>query len=190
MKIILASQSPRRQELMRFLTDDFLVIPSDFPEREVSYQGDPGDYCEELALKKALSVAKDHPEDVVLGSDTVVYIDGKILNKPMDRSDARAMIEKLQGQSHEVLTAYAIILAKRGVRVVGHVTTKVVFSKLTATEIEAYLDEEDHMGKAGAYGIQGAAAKFVERVDGDFYNVVGFPVAKLYRELKDLEILN
>lgn len=190
MKIILASQSPRRQELMRFLTTDFLVIPSDFPEREVSYCGDPGDYCEELALKKALSVARCHPTDVIIGSDTVVYIDGKILNKPKDRADARRMIRELQGKSHEVLTGYSIIIADRSVCVVDHVTTKVVFSKMTEAEIEAYLDQDDHMGKAGAYGIQGAAAKFVERVDGDFYNVVGFPVAKLYRELKDLQILS
>ena len=190
MKIILASKSPRREQLMYFLTDDFLVIPSDFPERDVSYNGDPGGYCEELALKKALAVAKDFSNDAILGSDTVVFIDGTILNKPRNRSDARAMMEKMQGRTHEVLTAYAIVVPRQGIEIVDHVTTKVVFSNMSPAEIESYLDEEDHMGKAGAYAVQGAAAKFVESVDGDYYNVVGHPVAKLYKELKGLGILS
>lgn len=189
MKIILASKSPRRQELMHFLTDDFVVIPSDFPEREVSYRGDPGAYCEELALKKALSIAKQFPSNVILGSDTVVYIDGLILNKPRDRADAKAMLEKMQGREHQVLTAYAIVIKDREIQVVDHVATTVVFSTMSADEIETYLNQEDYMGKAGAYAIQGAAAKYVASVDGDFYTVVGLPVAKLYKELKGLGIL-
>lgn len=190
MRIILASQSPRRQELMHYLTHDFLVVPSDFPEREVLYSGDPAAYCEELALKKALAVAHLYPQDVILGSDTVVYLNGEILNKPVDREDAKAMIRKMQGGEHEVLTGYAVVILDRDVRVIDHVRTRVVFSEMTDFEIEGYLNQEDYMGKAGAYAIQGAAAKFVDRVDGDYYNVVGLPVAKLYKELKGLDVLN
>ncbi len=189
MNIILASQSPRRLELMRFLTNDFLVVPSDFPERDVEYQGDPQAYCKELALKKALAVAEDYPNDVVIGSDTIVYFNDEIMNKPIDRADAKAMIRKMQGNVHEVLTAYAIVNQNKGIEVVGVESTKVRFSEISKEEIETYLLQEDYMGKAGAYAIQGAAAKFVEAIEGDFYTVVGLPVAKLYRELKGLNIL-
>lgn len=187
MKIILASKSPRRQELMHHLTNNWLVVPSDFPEREISFRGDPAAYCEELALKKALAVAHLYPEELVLGSDTVVYLDGTILNKPRDRADARAMIASLQGRTHEVLTAYALVSLGQEIRIVDHALAKVAFATMTPEEIEAYLDQEDYMGKAGSYAIQGAAAKYVEALDGDFYTVVGLPVAKLYKELKGLE---
>lgn len=189
MKIILASKSPRRLELMHFLTDEFEVIPSHFPEREVRYMGDPSAYCRELALKKADFVAQTNPEDLILGSDTVVFLAGEILNKPRDRSDARTMIARMQGREHEVLTAFSILIPSRNIRLVDHVATKVRFAPMTGREIESYLDEADFMGKAGAYAIQGAAAKYVEYVEGDFYTVVGLPVARLYRELKSLGIL-
>lgn len=189
MIIILASQSPRRLELMRHLTSDFLVIPSDFPERDVEFAGDPVAYCEELALHKALVVAADYPEDLVLGCDTIVYLDGELLNKPEDRGDARRMMTLMQGRSHEVLTAYTILIPSLDVRTTDHVTTQVTFCPMTQDQIEDYLDQADYMGKAGAYAIQGAAARYVESIHGDFYTVVGLPVARLYREFKGLGIL-
>lgn len=189
MNIILASQSPRRLELMHHLTDDFLVIPSDFSERTVEYTGDPAAYCKELALRKALTVAADYPDDLILGSDTIVCIGDQVLNKPEDRADARAMIARMAGRTHEVLTAYAIVIPSRGIRLVDHVATRVVFAPMSEAEIEGYLDRNDYLGKAGAYAIQGAAARFVQAIEGDFYTVVGLPVARLYKELKGLGIL-
>ncbi len=189
MNIILASQSPRRLELMRHLTADFLVIPSDFAERDVEFTGDPAAYCEELALQKALVVAADYPEDLILGCDTIVFLDGELLNKPQDRADARRMMALMQGRSHDVLTAYTILIPGLDVRITDHVATQVTFAPMTGDQIEDYLDQSDFMGKAGAYAIQGAAARYVESIHGDFYTVVGLPVARLYREFKSLGII-
>lgn len=189
MNIILASASPRREELMGCLTKDFRVVPSDFPEREVLFKGDAAAYSQELALKKALAVAADYPQDLVIGSDTVVFARGELLNKPMDRADARRMMNILQGGCHEVVTGYALICANQGLHKTGQVSTKVFFQPMSAEEIEEYLDAGDYMGKAGAYAIQGAAARFVEGIEGDFYSVVGLPVARLYKELKGLNLI-
>lgn len=189
MKIILASQSPRRLELMHYLTDTFEVIPSDFPEREVEYLGNPEDYCRKLAYEKAKRIAEKHPEDLIIGSDTLVVLDGKILNKPKDRTEAREMIQQMQGTGHQVITAYALLSSSQDINVVDHVSTKVRFAAMSDVEIESYLDQGDYMGKAGAYAIQGAAAKYIECVKGDYYTVVGLPVARLYKELKDLGLL-
>lgn len=189
MNIILASQSPRREELMHYLTDDFRIIPSDFPEREVIFQGDGPAYTRELALKKAHQVAVDHRDALVIGSDTVVMINGALLNKPQDLPDARRMIALLQGTSHEVVTSYALVCLDRSIERVGHVATEVTFHPMSGPEIEAYLATGDHAGKAGAYAIQGAAARYVKGIRGDFYTVVGLPVAELYRELKALGAL-
>ena len=189
MKIILASQSPRRLELMHYLTDTFEVIPSDFPERNVEYLGDPEAYCRKLAYGKAERIAEKHPQDLIIGSDTLVVIDGDILNKPKNRAEARQMIHRMQGTDHQVITAFALLSSSQDIKVVDHVSTKVWFAAMTDDEIERYLDQGDYMGKAGAYAIQGAAAKYVECVEGDYYTVVGLPVARLYKELKDLGIL-
>lgn len=189
MRIILASESPRRQELMHFLFDDFLVIPSFFPERDVLFQEDPGPYCEELAYRKALSVATDHPNDLVIGSDTIVWASGQILNKPRDKEDARRMIGILQGRDHEVKTAYSLLHLQQDIRITGHVSTRVTFAPMDETEIRCYLEKNDYAGKAGAYAIQGAAARYIRGIEGDFYTVVGLPVAMLYKELHELGMI-
>lgn len=189
MNIILASQSPRREELMHFLTNDFAVIPSEFPERDVLFTGDAPAYTEELARKKALQVARAHPADLIIGSDTVVIQGEELLNKPLDLEDARRMIYLLQGETHEVVTSYALICLEQGIQRVGHVSTKVTFCDMTDREIEAYLSTGDYAGKAGAYAVQGAAARFVQEVQGDFYTVVGLPVSALYRELTALGLI-
>lgn len=189
MKIILASQSPRRLELMHYLTNQFEVIPSDFPEREVEYLVSPETYCRKLAFKKAECIAEKYPQDLIIGSDTLVVIGGKILNKPKDRTEARQMIHRMQGTVHQVITAFALLSSSQSIKVVDHVSTKVRFASMTDDEIEAYLDQGDYMGKAGAYAIQGAAAKYVECIEGDYYTVVGLPVARLYKELKNLGLL-
>ena len=189
MKIILASQSPRRLELMHYLTNKFEVIPSDFPEREVEYLGSPETYCKQLAYKKAECISEKYPQDLIIGSDTLVVIGGEILNKPKDRMEARQMIHRMQGTVHQVITAFALLSTNQNIKVVDHVATKVRFASMTDDEIERYLDQGDYMGKAGAYAIQGAAAKYVECIEGDYYTVVGLPVARLYKELKNLGLL-
>ncbi len=128
-------------------------------------------------------------EGGIIGSDTLVVIDGAILNKPEDRTEAREMIQRMQGTDHQVITAYALLSSSQDIKVVDHVSTKVRFAAMTNDEIESYLDQGDYMGKAGAYAIQGAAAKYVEYVEGDYYTVVGLPVARLYKELKNLGLL-
>ncbi|KAF5061828.1 Septum formation protein Maf [anaerobic digester metagenome] len=189
MNIILASESPRRLELMKYLTDDYLVIPSDFQEREVSFNGDPIHYCKELAYQKARTVSEKYPDDLILGSDTIVVIDGLILNKPQDRAEAREMIQRLQGRVHEVMTAFAILNPTQEIKVIDQVATRVCFAPMTDGEIESYLEQGDFRGKAGAYAIQGAAAPFIDFIEGDFYTVVGLPVSRLYKEFRKLGVI-
>lgn len=188
MDIILASQSPRRQELMHLLTSSFQVKPSDFDESQISEELPVADYCQLLAKKKAQVIAKDDPTAYVIGSDTVVYCQGRILNKPRDRQDAQQMMEALSGRSHEVYTAYAILNDSLGIEKIGCEVVKVHFSQLSSHEIKVYLDSEDYLDKAGAYAIQGEAAKFIEKIEGDVYAVIGLPVHRLYKDLKELNV--
>lgn len=188
MKIILASQSPRRKELLELLLSDFEIQPSDFDERSQAYDGDPGSYCLELAEGKALAVSKKQPEALVIASDTLVFKDGNIYNKPTDRDSARAMIEALQGDSHWVFSSLVMVCPAQDYRLVHLEKVKVTFLPLSHEEIESYLDKEDYAGKAGSYAIQGQAAPFVSEIHGDFYSVVGLPLARLYKELKKLNV--
>ncbi|PKK40248.1 Septum formation protein Maf [Clostridiaceae bacterium JG1575] len=188
MIVVLASQSPRRQELIRYLLPEYLTDPSDFSERSVPYNGDPAAYAITLAKEKAQDVAMRHPCDLILGADTIVVLDEEVLNKPKDRSDARRMIRRLQGRSHTVITAYAILWPEKGIERLGYEATEVHFASMDALEIEDYLSRDDWSGKAGAYAVQGAAAPYITSLHGDFYTVVGLPVAALYKEFKELGV--
>lgn len=187
MQVILASQSPRRKKLLEQIGLEFQVKPSSVSEN--TDQTDPILMVKELALKKALDVANDFMETLVIGSDTVVVHNNTILGKPQDPEDAIEMLKNLSGNSHVVYTGVGLVKTDENGDVIGQVSfceqTKVTFSPLNESDILAYVEAGSPMDKAGSYGIQDdLGALFVEKIDGDYYNVVGFPLNRFYRELK------
>ena len=181
MALILASQSPRRKVLMGFITTNFTVDVC--MEEEKVEEGTPADQAvQQLALQKAKWVAKRHPGDVVIGCDTVVAIDGEILGKPKSEEDAALMLHKLSGKKHQVYTGVALVQDDREEYFVS--TTDVKFYELEDELIDWYVATGEPADKAGAYGIQGNGSVLVERLEGDYFTVMGLPVGRLYRELK------
>ncbi|MEM1485073.1 Maf family protein [Oscillospiraceae bacterium PP1C4] len=178
-KIILASQSPRRQELMKLLFDEFEVRVSDVDE-SLPDGIDPASAVESLALRKAKAVAED-AQGIVIGADTVVAIDGLILGKPQDPADAAAMLRRLSGKVHQVYTGVAICAPKQ--ECVFHRCTSVEFCSLSEEEIAWYLKTGEPFDKAGAYGIQGWGARFIKGITGDYFNVMGLPVNSIYEKI-------
>ncbi len=181
--LILASQSPRRAELLRAAGFTFLVDTADVDEA-IHPSEAPEAYVLRLAEAKAAAVAMRHPDAVVLGADTTVVIDDEILAKPIDRADAQRMLARLAGRTHEVLTGVAVC---RGARRLSRVaSTTVTFLPMTDEEIAWYAASGEPDDKAGAYAIQGLASRFVERIDGSYSNVVGLPVALVHRLIKEM----
>ncbi len=175
--LILASASPRRRQLLQRLGVPFEIVPSDIPECQETGES-AADFAMRVAREKAAEVARHHPDAIVLGADTIVVKDNIVFGKPLDRNDARRMLEALSNSTHEVLTAVALIVP--GERIQQSLTaTRVCFRDLAAEEIETYLDSDEPYDKAGAYAIQGKAAKFVIAVDGSYSNVVGLPLAAI-----------
>ncbi|MFP8489030.1 Maf family protein [Gracilimonas sp. Q87] len=187
MQVILASQSPRRKKLLEQIGLKFQVLPSSISEE--TDQSDPIQLVEDLAQKKALDVAELHSDSLVIGSDTIVVHNDQILGKPKIEQDAIEMLKNLSGSTHIVYTGVGFIRTdKNGMIIAQHVfyeQTKVTFSSLDESDILAYVNGGSPMDKAGAYGIQDdMGALFVEKIEGDYYNVVGFPLNRFYRELK------
>lgn len=173
-KIVLASTSPRRKELMTDLGIDFEVVEpiSD----ETSIDPDPRNRVIENAEAKARSVMDRYLDALIIGADTVVYLDGVFLGKPVDSADARRMLSMLSGKTHRVYTGVAVIETRNGSIVSGVEETKVSFRQLSPEEIDDYVASDESFDKAGAYGIQGMASIFVDAVDGSWSNVVGLPL--------------
>ena len=180
--LILASASPRRSELLTQLGVDFRVHPADIDESVLKGES-PGDYVERMAHEKAEAVAGLYPEGdyAILAADTTVVIDGDVLGKPRDHLDGLAMLARLSGRTHEVITA--ICLAGAGEAASAQVTTRVQFASLSQAICEAYLATDEPWDKAGAYGIQGLAGAFVLRIDGSYSNVVGLPLHETWQLL-------
>ncbi|MEQ1948868.1 MAG: Maf family protein [Bryobacteraceae bacterium] len=175
-KLILASQSPRRKELLAAAGFDFTVRAR--PVAEVRKPGErPADYVQRLAREKA-NAAWDNFGEVVLGADTVVVLDEHVLEKPIDSDDAVRMLRMLAGNEHSVITG--ICLRHAAGAIVDHAETRVRFHPMSDWEIEDYVGSGEPMDKAGAYAIQGLASKYVERIDGCYFNVVGLPVSLVY----------
>jgi len=183
-ELILASASPRRRELLSKAGFTFACDPVDVDER-VRRGERPVAYVRRLARAKARAAALRHPCAVVVGADTAVILRGHILGKPEDAADAARMLGLLSGRWHEVLTGVAVARDRRLLDAVA--STRVLFATLSREEIEWYVSSGEPGDKAGAYGIQGLAARFVERVDGSCSNVVGLPVAEVYRLLSRLD---
>lgn len=184
MKWILASGSPRRRELLKLIHEDFEVEVADAPEVIA-----PGDAPEvavmALAYEKAFAVAnKVQPKDatLIIAADTVVYCDG-FMGKPRSDEEARAMLEQLSGSTHSVYTGFCVYLTEPKLVIVDYVKTVVEMKHLTTLEISEYISSGEPMDKAGAYGIQGSGARFIRRIQGDYYNVMGLPVNHLYETL-------
>lgn len=185
--IILASKSPRRQELLHNITDDFEVVVSTVDEIL------PKDIVPEeapvyLSRIKAQAVAEGYPDRVVIGADTVVILDGEVLGKPRDHDDVVRMLCALSGKVHTVVTGCTILSGQRKSSFSD--TTSVEFYTLTDREIEEYIATGEPFDKAGAYGIQGRGSVLVKRIEGDFFNVMGLPVGRLKRELVELGVIS
>ena len=181
--LVLASASPRRKELISIISKDVIIAPANVDE-SFSEINCAETVPEMLAIRKAAYVAKQYPDDTVIGCDTSVIIDGEILGKPADSEDARRMLKLLSGKTHRVITGCAIF--KKGRSLSFSEVTKVTFYPLTDDEIENYIASGEPMDKAGAYGIQGYGSILVKEIHGDYFNVVGLPVAKLNRALKNI----
>ncbi len=202
--LVLASASPRRQELLRNAGIEFTVQPADIDESPLPDEP-PRECAERLARDKALAVWKTRPQDAVLGADTIVVVDTCILNKPMDAADAARMLRRLSGRTHEVITGVCLVKPaarshlpaasrrdKNGFAIesasqieVASQSTFVTMSALLENEIQEYIATGEPMDKAGAYAIQGRASRWIPRIEGDYTNVVGLPVALVYRVLRE-----
>jgi septum formation protein len=186
MNLVLASASPRRAELLQSAGFEFTVVPADI--EEVPNEGETAKhYTQRVAYAKANYVAMRQLDEgwIVLGADTEVVVDGSILGKPRDPDDAMRMLRLLSGRTHDVLTA--VVLVGDGITAEAVAVTKVSFSNLTDQEIQWYAGSGEPMGKAGAYAIQGRGARFVERIDGSWSNVVGLPVAVVHQMLRAVQ---
>ncbi len=180
MNIILASKSPRRTEILSMMGIKHIIIPSK-EEEIIDKQLTPEEIVKSLAYQKAVSISKDHPNDLVIGSDTIVVIGNEILGKPKDKIDAIRMFKLLQNNTHQVMTAVSLIKAKQVDTFVD--IANVTFKPMTLNDIENYLDTALPYDKAGAYGIQDTEANFVEKIEGDFYTIMGLPKEKLQKHL-------
>ena len=179
MKLVLASKSPRRSEILKNAGIDFVVRVADADET-IPDGTRPEDAVVFLAARKALAVERADDE-TVLGADTVVVLDDKILGKPKDREDAYNMIKSLSGRVHSVFTGVCAV--GNGASLTFAEETRVEFYPLTDEEINEYLDTDEPYDKAGAYGIQGLASKFIRGIEGDYFNVVGLPVSSVYKKI-------
>ena len=176
--LILASQSPRRRYLLQQAGIEFSVVPSSFDENSVK-PSSPDVYVRQLAESKARDISEQYADSWVIGADTIVFIDGNILGKPDSRVEARSMLERLSGKTHHVLTGYCICCHRIGRLFSDVVKTEVRFKKLTAREIDWYINSGEPFDKAGAYGIQGIGTFLVRRINGSYTNVVGLPVCEV-----------
>lgn len=189
--LVLASASPRRQELLRNAGIDFTIHPTNIPERSR-----PGEsartHVERLAREKALAVRSQHPGKLILGADTVVVLDEQLLGKPRDQADAARMLRLLSGRTHQVITGVCLLGPGRtekqeprsGFADLRSETTLVTMTAMSEDEISAYIASGEPMDKAGAYAIQGRASRWIPRVEGDYFNVVGLPVALVWQMLQ------
>lgn len=191
--LYLASQSPRRREILAELGVPFSVVSSPYAEKEDDFaEMTPTEGAAKLASLKAFHAAKNLMEGIVIGADTMVVVDNRILGKPRDKDEAREMLEMLSGRAHKVISGIAVVDVD-GLQTLSHAeVTRVFFKTLTEREMRLYVNTTEPYDKAGAYAIQGFASLFIERIEGCYYNVVGFPVhafTKLLQQL-DLDVLD
>jgi len=183
-RLILASSSPRRIEILDRLGIEFEVVPSDIEEPEPLPGEDPISFAKRVSMLKADKVRQKRKEGIILGVDTVVEISGLLLGKPADRESARNMLRLLSGKVHRVITGFTVISIKNRRLISDAVITAVKFRRLREEEIEDYLDRGEYMDKAGAYAIQGYGSNFIEYIKGCYYNVMGLPTERVIEVLR------
>ena len=184
-ELVLASQSPRRKQLLKLISEDFVVFPDDSPEN-ADESLTPQEYVSNLSLTKCINVAEKFDEEsIVIGADTVVVFNKKILGKPLSEEKAENMLKELSGNMHSVYTGVTVMCKAQNKVISFCEKTNVYFYGISEEEIKKYIATREPMDKAGAYGIQEKGALFVKRIDGDYNNVVGLPIAKLARILRD-----
>lgn len=194
-EFVLASASPRRKELLEKMGLQFSIVVSEADESTVSRDIPVNLYVQELALLKASATAKTllrNKKALIIAADTIVTLDGEILGKPDDEDGAKKMLSSLSGRTHEVYTGYCIMRISDGKTVCNSVKTEVKFKTLTEQKIRSYIESGEPMDKAGAYGIQGLGSMLIEKINGDYFNVVGLPVSALADTLEkefDIEIM-
>jgi len=182
-RIILASASPRRIELLKLAGLAFDVIPADIEEAARPEEA-PDQHVLRLAAEKAQFVSADNPDCLVIGADTIVFRAGEILGKPANREEAQKTLAKLSGQTHEVFTGFCIAQLSRGIRICEAVRSAVTFREMTPDEISWYADTPEPYDKAGAYAVQGISASFIRKIDGSYTNVIGLPLCEVVEKLK------
>lgn len=183
--IILASSSPRRKEILAMTGLTFDIVPSGY-EEDNSLPLPPAELVAQLALGKAQWVAQRHPDALVIGADTLIAMDGNVYGKPRDKEDLIATLKKFSGRSHSVFSGIALV--KKDHVVAESVETKVFFRALGNDEITRYAETNEWQDKAGGYGIQATGALFIEKIEGDYFNVVGLPLCQLGQRLRELGI--
>ena len=196
--LVLASASPRRQDLLRSAGISFTVQPADIDETLLNGES-PVTCAERLAREKALTISKMRPHDLILGADTVVVVNGIMLAKPVDTEDAARMLRMLSGRVHQVITGVSLVAPRQEAKPVEQQlrtditttseTTLVTFTEMSDSDIRYYVATGEPMDKAGAYAIQGMASRWIPRIEGDYSNVVGLPVALVYQMLRDQKFL-
>jgi septum formation protein len=188
MKFILASSSPRRRELLLRLQTPFDIILPDVDESIIPPEGSPETYCTALAELKANDISQHYPNNLVIGSDTIVVLDNNIMGKPEDKAMAQNMLETLSGKTHHVYTGVCLKWADKNIHHLFAEITMVTFRELSEADINHYIESCPPYDKAGSYGIQDWSAVFVQEIKGCYDNVVGFPISRFYQELKKLGI--
>ena len=183
--IILASASPRRESILSKIDLKFISIPSNTVE-DFSIKLPPEAFCEHWAREKALNIAKNYPRSYILGADTIVVQDNKILGKPKDRNQSISMLKSLSGKTHKVLTGVSIIKVDCGVDLLFNASTYVSIRTLTNSDIYNYIDTHSPYDKAGSYGIQDSFSVYVKKIDGCFYNVMGLPISEFYKHFLEI----
>lgn len=180
-KIILASASPRRKEIMDLLNIPYEIKIADIDEK-INKDNDLVKEIENISYLKALKIFKENKDTVVIGADTIVVVNNEILGKPKSKQEAKQMLEKLQNNFHHVITGVTILSSKQSETFSN--VSKVIFNPITSEEIDEYINTNEPMDKAGAYAIQGLGAKFINSIEGDYYAIMGLPISELYKRLK------
>lgn len=189
MDIILASASPRRKEILENTNLKFHIIKSDIEERILKEES-PEQVAMRLSFEKCMNIASNHESSLVIGADTIVVLDDMILGKPKDKDEAYFMLKKLSNRVHQVITGISLINLEGNKKIIDYVVSNVKFKDLSEEDIKDYIQTNESLDKAGAYGIQGYGALLVEEIKGDYFNIVGLPISKISDLLKEYFSIN
>lgn len=178
--VILASESPRRKEILKGMGFTFTILPAHIDESAFTAVN-PIELVQQIAAAKGKIISQEYPNFITIAADTIVVLDEHILGKPVSKADARRMLTLLSGRSHQVITAFSITYPNENIEILNHTITDVTFRELSESDIQSYVNSGQPMDKAGAYGIQDIQYALVEKIDGCYFNVVGFPVSDFYK---------